>query len=438
MWQVILPWLAPMLALILVSAFFSGSEAALFSLRTRDRRALARGPLGGRVAVRLLNDPETLLSTVLFWNLLVNMTYFAIASIVGAKLESLGTAQVAAFTILSLVSIIFFSEMLPKSIAVLSPMRFARLAGPPLAIAVKVLTPILPLVRISNTVARRLIWPSFKPERDLEVADIERAIELGTGDAALAARERAALRQLVQLATTRVDEWMVPRSFLQLHRGPITPQAIAGGTSPSGYVMIAEPESDEIVGSIAVRRLRPSQMDDLAACVESVIFVPWSANVATAFDALEAAERQVAGVVNEYGETVGVLTLEMILEGILRLHPGRPPESGAQAHFEQLAEGVWRVSGMMSVRRLAEYLGATPPEGRSVTVAGMMQEANERFPRPGDTCQWEGFDFQVVEAGETQTDSRGDEETSAGGRAVERRRQVLIEVRQHVVEEGGS
>lgn len=394
MWQVVLPWLAPMFALILLSAFFSGSEAALFSLRARDRKALARGPVGGRVALRLLEDPERLLSAVLFWNLMINMTYFAIASIVGAKLEASGPAAMAIFTIGSLVSIIFFSEMLPKSIAVLSPRSFSRFAGPPLVLAVQVLTPVLPIVRAANTLTRRLLWPGFEPERDLEVSDIERAIELGTGDAALAARERAALRQLVQLATTRVDEWMLPRNLLELHRRPVTRESLAGGVPNMGYVLIAEPESDEITAAIAVRTLRPSQLDDLEGATEPVLYVPWSATVADTFDTLQAGDRHVAAVVNEFGETVGVLTVEMILEGILRLQAGRPSDS--EMPFEQLDAGRWRVAGMTSARWVAEQIGADPPEGRNVTMAGLIQQANERFPREGDSCRWGRFELYVL------------------------------------------
>jgi CBS domain containing-hemolysin-like protein len=399
MWQAIVPWLALMAALIVLSAFFSGSEAALFSLRARDRRALARGPIGGRVAIRLLEDPENLLSAVLFWNLLINMTYFAIAAIVGSKIESQGRTAVFGFTVASLFTIIFFSEMLPKSIAVLSPRRFSQFAGPPLVLAVNILRPLLPTVRITNTAARRLLWPGFKPEKDLDVSDVERAIELGTGDAALAARERAALRQLVQLTSTRVDEWMLPRSHLRLQRPPISKDILIGGIPPGGYVLIAEPESEEIVASIAVRTLRPSQIDNMEAAAESVIYVPWSATVADTFDALQAADRPVAAIVNEYGDTIGVLTVDVILEGILRLHAGRPPEEGSEAHFEIVSPSVWRVSGMISVRRLAEHLGAPPPESRNVTIAGLMQEENQRFPRVGDSCRWDRFVLEVVEAG---------------------------------------
>lgn len=418
MWQVILPWLAPMAVLIILSALFSGSEAALFSLRPRDRRTLARSSGGGRMAVRLLEDPEHLLSAVLFWNLAINMTYFAITSIVGAKLEATAPTAAFLFTAGSLMVIIFFSEMLPKSIAVLSPLHFSRFVGPPLALAVRLVGPLLPIVRVANTAARRLLWPDFRAERDLEVGDIERAIELGTGDAALAARERAALRQLLQLAETRVEEWMLPRSHLRLHRAPLGLGALSGGLPPGGYVLIAEPDSEEIIASIGIRTLRPSQMDNLSGAIEPVIYVPWSATVADAFDALQAADRHVAAIVNEYGDTIGVLTIDVILEGILRLHAGRPPDDNIDANFEVVSEGVWRVSGMMSVRRLADHLNVPRPESRSVTIAGLMQEENERIPRLADTCRWDRFELEVVESngrGQVRIEIR---DTSGGGDAT--------------------
>jgi len=394
----LLPWLGPMLLLIFLSAFFSAAEAALFSLRTRDRRALERGPIGGRIAVQLLEKPERLLSTVLFWNLLVNITYFAIASIVASRLQQSSPVMVAGFTMASVLVLIFFSEMLPKSIAVLSPRRISRIAGPPMVVATKILTPVLPIVAASNTLARRLLWPGFSAERELEVEDIERAIELGTGDAALAARERAALRQLVQLAAIRVDEWMIPRSHLKIHRGNVTSDILREEIPPLGYLLLAEAEAEEMIAAIPLRTLRPSQLDDLAAAREPILYVPWSSSVADTFESLRTENRQVAAVVNEYGDTIGVLTLDLILQGILRLHAGRPQDTSSEVLFEVAEDGVWRVSGMMSVRRLAEHLGVAPPESRNVTIAGLMQEENERLPRVGDTCRWDRFLLRVIES----------------------------------------
>ena len=86
LWE-ILPWLGTMAILILFSAFFSASEAALFSLRVTDRRSMADGTPTEQVAQRLLANPERLLTTVLFWNLVVNIAYFALSSIIAIRIE---------------------------------------------------------------------------------------------------------------------------------------------------------------------------------------------------------------------------------------------------------------------------------------------------------------------------------------------------------------
>src|SRR5690606_17316769 len=118
----LIPWLLAMLLLIGLSGFFSGSEAALFCLRWSDRRALTNGTPSQRQAERLLHDPDRLLSSVLFLNLCLNMTYFAIVSAAGARLADSGaggSAGVLAFTIGAILLIIILGELLPKSLAVL-------------------------------------------------------------------------------------------------------------------------------------------------------------------------------------------------------------------------------------------------------------------------------------------------------------------------------
>lgn len=407
-WRVILPWLFPMAALVVMSAFFSGSEAALFSLRPRDRRALQRGSAAARSAVRLLENPERLLSAILFWNLLVNMLYFGIVSIVGARLEQdpeIGHTAAITFTIASLLTIIFFSEMLPKSIAVIAPVRLASIIGPILTVAVQMISPVLPAVSFVNLLARRLIWPGFQPEPDLDLSDIERAIDFGTEDAALAARERGMLQQLVQMTDTRVGEWMRPRSQLQLETLPArnktgkpVPVPLPPSMPADGYRLFTEPGGEEVVSAVATRLLRPNQLDDISAVIEPVLYVPWSSNVATAFDQMLQQNRQVAAVVNEYGETIGILTQDDIVGQILsgEEHTRHAADGAGQA-ARQLAPGLWHASGSTSARWLAKRLDIPLPEGRTVTLAGLMQRLNERVPRLGDTCDWEGYRLTVIE-----------------------------------------
>ncbi len=387
-----------MTVLVLFSAFFSGSEAALFSLSHRKRKSLERAGIGGRIALRLLEHPERLLSAILFWNLLINMLYFAITAIIGAELKADATAgrSVAiAFTALSLLAIIFFSEMLPKSVAVLAPVQLSALVGAPLTVAVRLVSPVLPLVAVTNLAASRLIWPSFKPEPEIDLADIERAIELGTDDAALMQRERMVLRGLVEMAETRVSELMRPRNKLWMCSDPSDRSVTRGALPPSGYLMITNEEGDMIVSAIGVRTLRPSQLDDLSSAAEPVIYVPWSALASQVLDQLNEEDRAVAAVVNEFGELVGAVSIDGILRCVLSAT--HDEDLFGESSVQEIERDHYRVLGTASVRGLAKRLGISVSEEGVTTVAGFIQRHNERLPRLGDSAKLGRFTLTVIE-----------------------------------------
>lgn len=393
------PWLLAMGVLILFSALFSGSEAALFSLNHRARKSLSRAGLGGRVASGLLADPERLLSAILFWNLLINMTYFAIAAIVGSRLEdneSLGPSAAIGFTIVSLLTIIFFSEMLPKSVAVMAPTRIAVLVGPLLSVAVRGVASLLPLVNVTNLAASRLIWPTFQPEPEIDLADIERAIELGTDDAALLQREKMALRGLVEIAETRVSELMRPRNKLWTCIDPPERKNVEEHLPPSGYLMVTDAAGEMIIKAVPVRMLRPSQLDDLNAVCEPVIYVPWSAPVSKVLDQLNEEERSVAVVVNEFGELVGAVSIDGIMRRVLA--PRHQEDLFGEAIIQELAESHFRVSGAVSVRELSKRLETELPDEAITTVAGYIQRQNERLPRTGDQAHLGEYTLTVLES----------------------------------------
>jgi CBS domain containing-hemolysin-like protein len=390
------PLLLLMAALLFASALFSGSEAALFSLTPKDRRRLSESTGALRAANRLLEHPNRLLSSILFWNLLTNMTYFAIASTVGAKAgEIFGEAGTIAVAIVSLVLVIFFGEMLPKSIAVLAPFRIVGLIGWPMTLAVKLLAPLLPLTDFILIVSRRLLWPNFQPESYLQIDDIERAIQLSTGDTQLAAREKEMLRRCVELADVRADEWMRPRSRLRVLTIPLKRHELSG--APGGIVLAIDPQvSSEPTLAIDIQSARPSQLDDPQAAADPMLIVPWAASVAKVLDGLRAQNRQIAAVINEYGEFMGILTLDDILEGIFREHPGRPQKLEGRPGMAKLDSDRWEVSGLMGLRRLAKSLDVSPPAGPYVTVLGFIDDQLGRIARVGDTVRWEALQFTVI------------------------------------------
>jgi CBS domain containing-hemolysin-like protein len=256
---------------------------------------------------------------------------------------------------------------------------------------------VLPLVKATNLAASRLIWPSFTPEPEIDLADIERAIELGTDDAVLLKRERVALRGLVEIAETRVAELMRPRSKLSLHRKKAVRAAVADAAPPGGYLMVTDSDGT-ITSAIGVRMLRPSQMDDLSEVTEPVIFVPWSALVSQVLDQLVEEDRSVAVVVNEFGEPIGALSIDDILRRVLAPRAG-DDESPGDTAIEKLGEDHYRVLGSLSFRHLTKQLQIDPPEDAVTTVAGFIQRQNSRLPRLGDSAPLGRFNLIVVEEG---------------------------------------
>jgi len=388
-----------MAILIGCSAFFSCSEAALFYLRRQDRRAFRSGNAAQRAAAGLLEHPDRLLSAVLFWNLVVNVTYFAVSSIVSIQFEEHGrTAEAGMFALVSLLAIIFFSEMLPKTVAVTQTRLLAAAVGIPLAGAVRILDPVLPAMRMVNLLSRRLIWPRFEPEPYLELMDLERAIELSTSDAALLEQEREVLQNIVALSDIRVVEMMRPRTQFLTFRPPVALADLQGQMTPSGYLLVTEPDGPEVAGAIPLQYLFDVPEQHLEHHAEAVIYVPWCARAAYALEEMRARDRRVASVVNEFGETIGILTFDDILDTIFGERPSRS-ERLLQTHsIRCVAPGVWRVNGMTTLRRLVKAFDLELPPTKAVTIGGVLQESLQRMPVPGDRCRWGPFELKVLDA----------------------------------------
>lgn len=393
--------LVTMAVLICCSAFFSASEAALFYLRWPDRRALAAGSSAQRITERLLHDPDRLLSAVLFWNLIMNMLYFTLASMVGLSLErdpNTSQTTVVAFAVGSLLLIIFFSEMLPKSVAVFRARALAGLVGIPLAAAVRAVDPIMPLLRAVNELSRRVLWPSVEREESLEITDVSRAIELSTEEAQLIPLEDAVLRKIVALSELPVQEWMRPRNQLRVWALPVSASDLANRPLADGYLLISDPKTKDVMAALSARQLVNLSADQVDQHARQVACVPWCATVADAFQQMQDETTQVAVVVNEHGETMGVITENDVLDAILGNHPGRGERLLNRRAITQLETGVWQVEGVTNLSRLERHFQVAIPSSRNVTLGGVVQEALERLPETGDECRWGPFLIRVMDA----------------------------------------
>lgn len=398
LWQQI-PWLVAMGVLVGGSAFFSCSEAALFLLSPQDRHAFASGSRTERIAADLLLLPERLLSTVLFCNLLVNLAFFSISSILSIHLQKEGhTTAAGVVAVGSFLVVILVGEMLPKCLAVMKPRLIAALVAVPMSAMARMLDPIMPLFNTTVLLSRRLLWPRLAEEPYLEVADLERAVELSTTDAALLEQEKTVLQNIVALSEMRVDEIMRPRMRFRAFRPPVGLADLEGRVPASGYVLVSEPESEEVAAAIPLDTMAYLPREHLEYYAEDVIYVPWSTTAAEAFDRMRERERSVAAVVNEFGETIGILTLDDVLDTVFRQEASRSQRLFRQSPIEPDGDGAWLVTGMTTLRRLSRQFDLTLPHTTAVTMAGVVQEVLERLPLAGDRCRWGPFALEVLTA----------------------------------------
>jgi CBS domain containing-hemolysin-like protein len=272
----------------------------------------------------------------------------------------------------------------------------ATLVGVPLAASVRAFDPLMPFFRWSLVISRRLIWPGFVPEDYLRVRDLERALELSTSDTALLKQEQSVLERLVSLSEFRADEMMRPRTRFKTYRPPVSLDDLRGQLPPSGFVLLAEADADEVVAAIPLSRMAYLPPEHLEHHAEEVIYVPWCSNVATVFEELRRQDLQVAAVVNEFGETIGIVTLDDILDTIFSDNSSRSSRLLHRTPISEVQPGVWHVTGMTSLRRLSRHFGVALPPSKSLTMAGVVGELLERFPLAGDEGLWGDFRFKVL------------------------------------------
>lgn len=412
--------LSAMLALMLGSGFFSCSEAAFFSLSRNQRAEMGQGTSAERYAVALLSHPERLLTSILFWNLLINMTYFALASIITMRLQKseMGEGWIPqGFAIGALLVMILTSELLPKNLGVLNPRRLSTLVALPLTAATNLVGKILPmLIQIGNATAR-LIVPNSKPEAALALEDLERAVELGSGethdDKILLFQERQILQRVVDLASAKVAEIMRPRRRCTVISPPGTVSDLGDGVEGE-YLLFTENDSDEISLAMPVSQLAMASTKQLVRQAEPVVYVPWCATASETLGQLRKEGRRVAAVLNELGETIGVVTLERLLDSVLRDSAAEDPIDPHAVRI-RLTKGAWEATGTTPLRKIAKRINRplTAKESardpiktsldlaldsmRSVTVSGLMLEMLERPPCLGDRIELGGWVWTVIE-----------------------------------------
>ena len=406
MWELLPPahlWLPAMLAmlcLMLASGFFSACETALFYLSRDELRAFRVGGSNERIAAALLSDPERLMTGLLFWNLLVNLCYFAVSIVMAQRLVAAGeTAFAAVSGLITVSAITLFGEVAPKSAAVVFRRTIATACAWPLAFAVRLLDPIIPVLQRISLLVRRTFWPNVEAEPYLHAEDLERAVENSELGEAAVQQEREVLHSILDLSEMTVEEIMRPRGTYVSLPPPIHLADLRREVPPGDYLLVQNPETEDIEGAIALANLATLPEQHLERVAEEVVHVPWCATLAYTLQLMREKLTSVASVVTEFGETMGVVLYEDLVDTVLVPEMGRTKRLLEREPVLEVAPGQYHVEGLTTLRYLCRRLGIEHEPGSDgvITVAGMLHDELEHIPVVGDECSWRGFRFQVIE-----------------------------------------
>ncbi len=391
--------LVAMPCLLAISAFFSGSETAIFGLSARDRIDLAEAHGDRCAAISLLRHPRQLLITLLLGNMLANVLYFVLASVL-AWHQPWGGWGAVALPLVALLAIVLLGEVAPKMIASARPTAFARLTGPPLLAFHRGLFPVRTILdRLVVRPLARLATPSRAVEC-LSLSELDALIAASGAEGLVDATEQRLLADVIALDHMPVSAVMTPRTRMVALQIDATERHIRDAIQAHSFMRIPvyRADVDDIVGFLHVKDwLRaPGPLESL---LREPTYVPEVTTVDRALESLSRSHRQTAIVVDEFGGTAGVVSLHDLIEPLIGDIADDASRPAAEAR--PLGPGRWTVPGDFPAERLVSALiGPATHIGRARTVGGLVTSRLGRAARDGDSIDVGNVVIQVHHASE--------------------------------------
>ncbi|MDA0680944.1 MAG: HlyC/CorC family transporter [Proteobacteria bacterium] len=396
-----------LVVLLILSAFFSGSETALMSLNRYKLRHKARaGHRGAKLAESLLQRPDRLIGLILLGNNAVNISASALVGVVSVQLGgeigfAIGTA---ALTLIVLI----FAETAPKTAAALHPERFAYPAAYIYYPLLKILYPLVWATNVmANTVLLLLGLRSTDADRHALSREELRTLVYETG-ARISGKYRQMLLSILDLEKVSVDDVMVPHNEIIGIDMTDDISEISQIISNSQHTRLPvyNDDIDNVLGILHLRRLANISTrdeftkDDIRGLLDDPYFVPEGTPLSTQLLQFQKGRRRFALVVDEYGDIQGIVTLEDILEEIVGEFTTDPANDDDEIVKE--TDRTWLVSGTANVRDMNRVMGWDLPTDGPKTVNGLVLEYLESIPESGTCLKIGEYPIEIIEAKENR------------------------------------
>ncbi|MBI3850484.1 MAG: HlyC/CorC family transporter [Verrucomicrobia bacterium] len=385
------PWMAVAGLVVLAGAsfFFALAETALFSLGKWQARQLAeRESLAGGRVLRLLAEPQDLLATMVLGNTFANAALLAIALWMALNGHWPLSVTLAAVLLLILLG----CEVLPKTLAVRQAEYWSLRVARPLLFLQVLSRPLRQIAQRLNMAMLQAVVPeSIKPHGALSDAEYQELLELAYQQGTLAQSEKEIILQIISLDQRTVKEVMKPRSQMACLSDELSIEEMitAARRFKHRRLPLYDETPDTIVGVLNTRALLLDPQIDLADAIEFPSFVPETMNLLQLLKSLQRQQRGLAIVLDEFGGTAGLVTMEDILEKMVGQIRGEGEAEGFV--MEKLQPGRWRVNGTM---RLDDFRREYPELGEVSeveTLGGVLMDQLGVVPAAGEAITFRGL-----------------------------------------------
>ncbi len=396
-------------SLLVLSAFFSGSETALTAASRGKLRALAdKGSSGALGALRITEDRERLIGAVLLGNNLVNILAAALATSIFTR--AFGDSGVVLATLVMTLLVLVFAEVLPKTYAISNPEIAARRVSPAISLVVFCLSPVVTAIRWYVRLTLRAFGVKVDPESSILAVheEIAGTIALGHSEGAVLKDDRDRLLGALDLKDREVEEIMLHRSAIEMIDVDADPATILAQCLKSSFTRLPvfKSEPENIIGVVHAKDLLRAvhaltgktgihEFKVMDVAMEPY-FVPETTSLDDQMREFLRRRAHFALVVDEYGALQGLITLEDILEEIVGEITDEH-DTDIEVPLSLTEDGHCIVDGAMTIRDLNRATDWSLPDDDANTIAGLVIHESQSIPVTGQVFSFHGFRFEVLE-----------------------------------------
>ncbi len=390
-----------LLCLFALSAFFSSSETAIFSLQTYDYEVLKELSKTGRLLERLRRTPQRLLATILMGNELVNVT---LSSVAAALVVTFAPRHPWLNVVLVLPLLVLFGEVLPKSLALRFPRRWALSVCRPLLVITIFFGPVRWLVtHIASAATRAFGVAPGGRNQGLREEELRTLVDMGREQGSINAAEQELIHAVFELDDLPVGRIMTPRADLVMLdlRAPWSEILAMVREHALSRIPVYLHDRDNVIGILMAKDLLrflgrpPPNLRQVRQVLHPPYYVPTFKRADELLEEFRRHRVHMALVVDEHGSTAGLVTLDDLLEVLLG---ELQDESDSQnEEFRVTADGTMLVDGSMDIQDFAEECGCEIPEGDYSTVGGFVLSLTRELPELGQTASFDEVRFEVAE-----------------------------------------